>query len=33
MKKGIPHPLTIADSLSGNAWMKWTVKQQKTDTL
>jgi Fe-S cluster biosynthesis and repair protein YggX len=29
MKKAIPHPLKIADELSGNAWMKWAKKQQK----
>jgi len=25
----ILHPLDIADSLSSNAWLKWTKKQEK----
>lgn len=29
MKKGMPHPLAIANDLSERAWLKWAKKQQE----
>jgi hypothetical protein len=29
MKKNVPHPVDIAETLSDNAWTKWAEKQEK----